>query len=183
MPEAVLERNIESMAGKEGKYLTFTLAGQEYGVEITKVKEIIGALEVTAVPQTPNYVEGVINLRGKIIPVINLRMKFNMEFQEKTERTCIIVVEIVCKSGSIPMGMIVDSVSEVLNIGLSEMEATPNFGIKLNTEYIMGMAKTRGKVIILLAIDQVLNAEDMLIIHGLKPERVNSSQELMEGEE
>jgi purine-binding chemotaxis protein CheW len=168
MPTGMLERNIEAMTGKEGKYLTFTLANQEYGVEIIKVKEIIRAMEVTAVPQTPDYVEGVINLRGKIIPVINLRVKFGMENRENTDRTCIIVVEIGERSGAIPMGMVVDSVSEVLNISLEEMEATPNFGVRLDTGYIMGMAKTRGKVIILLAIDQVLNSEGMLLIESLR---------------
>ena len=132
MPEAILEKNLESISGKEGKYLTFSLVGQEYGLEIVKVKEIIGVMEVTPVPQTPKYVEGGINLRGKIIPVINLRVKFGLEFQEYTERTCIIVVEIMGNSGSIFMGIVVDSVSEVLNIGLEELEETPNFGIKVD---------------------------------------------------
>lgn len=183
MSEAVLEKNVEAMAGKEGKYLTFSLGNQEYGLEIMKVKEIIGTMEVTPVPQTPDYVEGVINLRGKIIPVINLRVKFGMEFQEHTDRTCIIVVEIAGISGPVPMGMVVDSVSEVLNIGLEEMETTPNFGVKLDTEYIMGMAKTKGKVIILLAINQVLNSESMLLIEGLRSEVKGSSDDLPAGKE
>ena len=183
MSTDILERNIETMTGKAGKYLTFTLANQEYGVEIIKVKEIIRAMEVTAVPQTPDYVEGVINLRGKIIPVINLRVKFGMENRENTDRTCIIVVEIGGRSGTIPMGMVVDSVSEVLNISLEEMEATPNFGVKLDTEYIMGMAKTRGKVIILLAIDQVLNSDGMMLIESLRSARGESGSDLGRGEE
>jgi len=177
MPEALLERNSQSLAGREGKYLTFTLAHQEYGLEIMKVKEIIGAMEVTTVPQTPGYVEGVINLRGKIIPVINLRMKFGMEFLEHTDRTCIIVTEIHGKAGYIPMGMVVDSVSEVLNIKGEEMETTPNFGVKLDTEYILGMAKVKGKVIILLDINQVLNAEGMLLMEGLRSEESSESRE------
>lgn len=171
MPEALLEKNNHALAGREGKYLTFTLAQQEYGLEIMKVKEIIGAMEVTAVPQTPDYVEGVINLRGKIIPVINLRLKFGMEFLEHTDRTCIIVTEIKGRSGSIPMGMVVDSVSEVMNIKKEEMEETPNFGVKLDTEYIMGMAKSKGKVVILLDINQVLNAEGMLLMESLKSDQ------------
>ena len=183
MPEALLERNNQSLAGKEGKYLTFTLAHQEYGLEIMKVKEIIGTMEVTTVPQTPGYVEGVINLRGKIIPVINLRLKFGMEFLEHTDRTCIIVTEIHGKTGAplaagyIPMGMVVDSVSEVLNIKGEEMEITPNFGVKLDTEYIMGMAKVKGKVIILLDINQVLNADGMLLMEGLRSEESDQNQE------
>jgi len=179
----MLERNIEAMTGKEGKYLTFTLADQEYGVEIIKVKEIIRAMEVTAVPQTPDYVEGVINLRGKIIPVINLRVKFGMANREHTDRTCIIVVEIGERAGAIPMGMVVDSVSEVLHISLEEMEATPNFGVRVDTEYMMGMAKTKGKVIILLAIDQVLNSEGMLLIESLRNIRGESGTESGKGEE
>jgi purine-binding chemotaxis protein CheW len=183
MPEALLERNSQSLAGKEGKYLTFTLAHQEYGLEIMKVKEIIGTMEVTTVPQTPGYVEGVINLRGKIIPVINLRLKFGMEFLEHTDRTCIIVTEIHGKTGAplaagcIPIGMVVDSVSEVLNIKGEEMEITPNFGVKLDTEYIMCMAKVRGKVIILLDIDQVLNANSVLLMEGLRSEELSESRE------
>lgn len=183
MSTAMLERNTETMTGKEGKYLTFTLADQEYGVEIIKVKEIIRAMEVTEVPQTPDYVEGVINLRGKIIPVINLRVKFGMENRENTDRTCIIVVEIGERSGAIPMGVVVDSVSEVLHIRLEEMEATPNFGAKSDTGYMMGMAKTRGKVIILLAIDQVLNSEGMLLIERLRTTRGESGPESGKGEE
>ncbi|MCL6583824.1 MAG: chemotaxis protein CheW [bacterium] len=170
MPEALLEKNNQTLAAREGKYLTFTLANQEYGLEIVKVKEIIGAMEVTAVPQTPAYVEGVINLRGKIIPVVNLRLKFGMEFLEHTDRTCIIVAEIKGRSGSIPMGMVVDSVSEVIPIRREEMEETPNFGVKLDTEYIMGMAKVKGKVIILLDIDQVLNVDGLLLMENLKSE-------------
>jgi purine-binding chemotaxis protein CheW len=183
MPEeALLEKSDQSVAVREGKYLTFTLARQEYGLEIMKVKEIIGAMEVTPVPQTPAYVAGVINLRGKIIPVINLRLKFGMEFLEYTERTCIIVAEIDRESGSMPMGMVVDSVSEVLNIKKEEMEATPNFGVKLATEYIMCMAKTRGKVIILLDINQVLNPDGMLLIEGLRSDKEDNPDYLMQEE-
>ena len=182
MPEDLLEKSNQSMTDREGKYLTFALAHQEYGLEITKVKEIIGVMEVTTVPQTPDYVAGVINLRGKIIPVINLRLKFGLEFLKYTERTCIIVAEINGKSGSLPMGMVVDSVSEVLNIKKEEMEQTPNFGVKLDTEYIMGMAKTRGKVIILLDINRVLNVEGLLLMEGLRSGEEESPEYLMEEE-
>jgi len=186
MPEVLLERNNQFLTGREGKYLTFTLAHQEYGLEIMKVKKIIGVMEITAVPQTPGYVEGVINLRGKIIPVINLRLKFGMEFLEHTDRTCIVVTEIHRKTGYIPMGMVVDSVSEVLYIKGEEMEVTPNFIAKLDTEYIMGMAKVKGKVIILLDIDQVLNADGMLLMEGLSLEepakRVVEAEEEVEEE-
>ena len=154
-----------SPASKEGKYLTFELGGEEYGLEILKVKEIIGIMNITSVPQTPDYVKGVINLRGKVLPVIDLRLKFSMEPLEYSERTCIIMVDITGISGKkVMVGIVVDSVSEVLNIKGDEIEDTPSFGNRLNTEYIMGMAKVKGGVKILLDIDRVLNAEELNIL-------------------
>lgn len=146
---------------REGKYLTFSLAEEEYGIGILKVKEIIGMITITAVPQTPSHVKGVINLRGKVIPVIDLRLKFGMPTMDYTERTCIIVIEISKDDGHILIGILVDSVSEVLNIKGADIEDTPNFGTRLNTDYILGMAKTGGKIKILLDIDKVMNAEDV----------------------
>ncbi len=146
---------------REGKYLTFALAKEEYGIGILKVREIIGMMPITTVPRTPGFVKGVINLRGKVIPVVDLRVKFGMEGADYTERTCIIVVEISGATGSIQMGIVVDSVSEVLNIRGGEIEETPAFGAKLDTDYILGLAKMNGGVKILLDIDRVLNAEGM----------------------
>ena len=160
----IMDRTIKAAADKEGKYLTFSLAGEEYGIGILKVKEIIGMMPVTTVPGAPSYVKGVINLRGKVIPVVNLRLKFGMEEVSCTERTCIIVVEIRGQSGSILIGIVVDSVSEVLNIKGTEIEETPAFGERLNTDYILGMAKMNGGVKILLNIDQVLGAEDVAFL-------------------
>ncbi len=156
-----MDQTIKSMTNREGKYLTFSLAGEEYGIGILKIKEIIGMMPITPVPRTPSFVKGVINLRGKVIPVVNLRLKFGMEESEYTERTCIIVVEIAVGRGSIQMGIVVDSVSEVLNIKAADMEETPAFGAKLDTDYILGMAKMNGGVKILLEIDKVLNAEEV----------------------
>ncbi|MCK4795173.1 MAG: purine-binding chemotaxis protein CheW [Desulfobacteraceae bacterium] len=154
-----------SPASREGKYLTFELDGEEYGLEILKVKEIIGIMNITSVPQTPDYVKGVINLRGKVIPVIDLRLKFSMESLEYSERTCIIMVDIAGTSGKkVMVGIVVDSVSEVLNIRGDEIEDSPSFGSRLSTEYILGMAKVKGGVKILLDIDQVLNAEELNIL-------------------
>ncbi|MBW2307819.1 MAG: purine-binding chemotaxis protein CheW [Deltaproteobacteria bacterium] len=145
----------------KGKYLTFNLGKEEYGLEILKVREIIGLMDITTVPQTPGYVKGVINLRGKVIPVIDLRLKFGMEEKDYDERTCIVVVEVSGKSNSLQMGIVVDSVSEVLNIKSDDIEDTPSFGAKLNTDYILGMAKTEGGVKILLDIDRVLSEEEI----------------------
>ena len=151
----------KAMTEKEGKYLTFSLACEEYGIGILKIKEIIGMMPITTVPQTPDFVKGVINLRGKVIPVIDLRLRFGMEEMDYTERTCIIVVEIEGTSGNVIIGIVVDSVSEVLNIKSEEIEETPTFGAKLNTDYILGMAKMEGGVKILLDIDKVLTAREI----------------------
>ncbi len=147
------------MSDREGKYLTFSLAGEEYGIGILKVKEIIGMMPITTVPRTPEFVKGVVNLRGKVIPVVDLRRKFGMEETGYTERTCIIVMEIAGQTGSLLMGMVVDAVSEVLNIKAAELEETPAFGTKLDTDYILGMAKMNGGVKILLDINKVLGGD------------------------
>lgn len=152
---------IKAMTIKTGKYLTFTLAEEEYGIGILKVKEIIGMMPITTIPRTPEFVKGVINLRGKVIPIIDLRLKFNMEAIPYSDRTCIIVVEIDSDKATVLIGIVVDAVSEVLNIREDEIEDTPKFGTQLNTEYILGMAKIQKGVKILLNIDQVLSAEEI----------------------
>ena len=159
-----MDQAVKTMADKEGKYLTFTLANEEYGIGILKIKEIIGMMPITTVPRTPEFVKGVINLRGKVIPVIDLRLRFAMEEMEYTERTCIIVAEIERQSGKVQIGAVVDSVSEVLNVGGNDIEETPSFGTKLDTEYILGMAKMEGGVKILLDIDEVLNDEEIAVL-------------------
>lgn len=148
-------------AGREGKYLTFSLVEEEYGIGILKIKEIIGMMPITAVPQTPGFVKGVINLRGKVIPVVDLRLRFGMPSIDYDDRTCIIVVEIGAYGMNVVIGIVVDSVSEVLNIKAEEIEDTPTFGTSLNTDYILGMAKMDGKVKILLDIDEVLGADEL----------------------
>ena len=152
------------IADKEGKYLTFSMAHEEYGIGILKIKEIIGMMPITSVPQTPDFIKGVINLRGKVIPVMDLRLRFGMDTIDYTERTCIIVVEIEGMAGTVQIGIVVDSVSEVLNIRGQEIEETPAFGTKLNTEYILGMAKMEGGVKILLDIDQVLSQQEVELL-------------------
>jgi purine-binding chemotaxis protein CheW len=156
-----MDQAVKAMADREGKYLTFTLASEEYGIGILKIREIIGMMPITTVPQTPGFVKGVINLRGKVIPVIDLRLRFEMDAIDYTERTCIIVVEIAGQDGTIQIGIVVDSVSEVLNIEGEDIEDTPTFGTKLNTDYIHGMAKISDGVKILLDVDRVLSAEEI----------------------
>ncbi len=156
-----MNQAVKAMADREGKYLTFILAGEEYGIGILKIKEIIGMMTITPIPQTPPHVKGVINLRGKVIPVIDLRLKFGMEAMGYTDRTCIIVVEISAEAGNVRIGIVVDTVSEVLNIKGSDVENPPTFGSGMNVEFILGMAKINGGVKILLDIDKVMNTADI----------------------
>ncbi len=145
-----------------GKYLTFKLAEEEYGLEILKVQEIIQMQAVTHVPRTPDYVRGVINLRGKVIPVIDLRAKFGLDASEDTEKTCIIVVQIDHgTAGIITMGIIIDEVKEVLDILAENIEETPSFGASINTEFILGMGKIGTSVKILLDIDKVMSVKEV----------------------
>ncbi len=157
----IMDQAVKVMTKKEGKYLTFSLADEEYGIGILKIKEIIGMMPITSVPQTPEFVKGVINLRGKVIPVVDLRLRFGMDSIDYTERTCIIVVEIEGSAGTVQIGIVVDAVSEVLNVNAEDVEETPTFGAKLNTDYILGMAKMEGGVKILLDIDKVLSSEEI----------------------
>jgi purine-binding chemotaxis protein CheW len=152
------------LSNREEKYLTFILAGEEYGIGILKIKEIIGMLPITSVPQTPPYVKGVINLRGKVIPVMDLRLRFDIPAIEYSERTCIIVVEIAGALGTVPLGVVVDSVSEVISIKTGDIQPAPTFGTHLNTDYLFGMAKMEGGVKILLDIDQVINGDDVTTV-------------------
>mgnify|MGYP001431556483 CR=1 FL=1 len=140
----------------DNKYLTFALGAEEYGVEILKVREIIGYIDVTAVPQTPSHVKGVINLRGQVIPVIDLRAKFGMATTDVTDQTCIIVVEITQNSRKFNTGIVVDRVREVLDIAGGNIEEAPRFGASVNTDFILGMGKVGDAVKILLDIDKVL---------------------------
>jgi purine-binding chemotaxis protein CheW len=143
-----------------GKYLTFSLGQESFGIEILKVREIIRVPEITPVPQMPDYVKGVINLRGKVIPVIDLRVKFRFPQAEFHERTCMIVGSVrLPSSESSFLGLIVDVVEEVVQINAQDVEATPNFGTKLETNYILGMAKVKGTVKTILDIDEVVVAD------------------------
>jgi purine-binding chemotaxis protein CheW len=147
---------------RAGKFLTFFLASEEYGVEILKVQEIIGRMPITPVPLTSKYILGVINLRGKIHPIMDLKIKFGMDQSEITDETCIIVI----KTASLMMGILVDKVSEVVNVASGDIEDTPSFGADVNTDYLLGVGKTGGKVRLLLDIEKVITASD--IIHMKK---------------
>jgi purine-binding chemotaxis protein CheW len=159
--EVVGSEVVESLQGYAGKYLTFKLGVEEYGLEILKVQEIIGSMEVTRVPRTPEYVRGVINLRGKVIPVIDIRKKFGLEVVDETEKTCVIVVQVAQGDRSVTMSIVVDEVSEVLDIDKGQLEPTPEFGSTINTDFILAMGKVGEKVVMLLGIDKVLSNKEI----------------------
>jgi len=152
---------------RAGKYLTFQLANEEFGIRVLKVREIMGIQEITAVPQTPAHIKGVINLRGKVVPVVDLRLKFGVVAAGYTQRTCIIVTQVQGENGPVMMGIVVDGVSEVLNLTGAEIEDTPDFGEEISGGYLLGMAKVKGKVKILLDIGRVLSTQDMHNLHAI----------------
>jgi purine-binding chemotaxis protein CheW len=146
---------------RAGKYLIFELGNEEFGVSVLQVKEIMKMQQVTMVPQTPAFVQGVINLRGRIVPVLSLRSKFSMSEAEYTDRTCIIVVRVETQGGEQAIGIIVDSVVEVLFVSADDIEDTPDFGGEVKTTYLRGIAKSKGKVKILVDIDRVLSSQEL----------------------
>ncbi len=150
-----------NLDAEAGKYLTFYLGKEEYGLEILKVVEIIGLMKITSVPKTPNYVRGIINLRGTIHPVIDLRTKFGMESIDDTEETCIIVVEISKDEETEQIGIVVDAVKEVLDIPEESIEPAPELGQAISTNFIMGMAKIKKEVKILLNVQKVLSEDEI----------------------
>lgn len=157
----------ESAKTSAGKYLTFSLGQESYGIEILKVREIIRLPDITPVPQMPDFVKGVINLRGKVIPVLDLRIKFRFATADFNERTCLIVVAVKLPSNENALvGLIVDVVEEVINIHAQDIEAAPNFGAKLDTDYILGMAKVKGAVKTILDIDGVITADTLQAVSG-----------------
>jgi purine-binding chemotaxis protein CheW len=152
---------------RAGKYLSFRLGKEDFAIQVLKVREIVGIQDITSVPQMPGYVKGVINLRGKVIPVVDLRLKFGLEEREYTQRTCIIVVQTQHSGVAVQTGIIVDEVSEVLNLAANEIEDTPDFGEDVATPYLLGMAKVKGNVKMLLDIDQVLANSESMSLSGL----------------
>lgn len=149
--------SVESQESLAGKYLTFVLAEEEYGLEILKVREIFGMMDITAVPRTPDFIKGVINLRGKVIPIMDLRLKFGMPEAEHTDETCIIVVQV----DGLDMGIVVDRVSEVLDIAGEDIDPSPDFGGSVDTDFILGMGKSNGRVTILLDVSRVVTRGDV----------------------
>ena len=159
-----------AVRGGAGKYLTFKLGTESYGVTVLKVREIIRLQPLTLVPQMPAYIKGVLNLRGKIVPVIDLRLKFGLADVQDREHTCIVVMQVAMPSQvAVTMGVIVDGVEEVVQIAAEEIEPAPDFGAQVDTQYILGMAKIKGSVKILLHIDQVVTNETLELMSQARP--------------
>lgn len=165
---STLERpGVEQLAGR---YMGFQLGKETFGVEILKVQEIIGMLDVTAVPRTPDFVRGVINLRGRVIPVVDLRRKFNLPPIPDTELTCIVVVQFASPQGSVTMGVIVDQVSEVMNITADNVEPTPSFGHAEAEEFLLGVGKFNQTVVLLLDVDRILSHGEWNLVGAMGDE-------------
>ncbi|PKK88801.1 MAG: chemotaxis protein CheW [Candidatus Wallbacteria bacterium HGW-Wallbacteria-1] len=150
-----------SLAELAGKYLAFELSDEIYGIEILKVQELIGMMKVTRVPRVPHFIKGIINLRGKVIPVIDLRLKFGLPTLDISEKTCIIVVQITRENSKIIIGLMVDEVSEVIDIKTEQIEIAPSFGSSVNTDFLLGIGKVNDKVIMLMEVDQVLSVDEL----------------------
>ncbi|HBE78120.1 MAG TPA: chemotaxis protein CheW [Firmicutes bacterium] len=152
------------MVTDTGKYLTFLLDDEIYGLPIKKAREIIGMLEIIHLPRTQNYIKGVINLRGKIIPIVDLRLRFGMAEKEYSERTCVIVIEIAVHDTQRLMGIAVDTVSEVINIQNKEIEPPPEYDTQIEGNFLTGLGKLKDRVILILDIEKILNREDLVNI-------------------
>ncbi|MBE0501441.1 MAG: chemotaxis protein CheW [Desulfuromonadales bacterium] len=146
------------------QYLTFRLDGDLFAVDVSKAREVLDFADVTRVPQTPDYMLGVINLRGNVVPVINLRRKFGMDDAERTVDTCIIVIEIELKDETVVIGVVADAVQEVLDLDAGQIAPPPRLGTRLNTEFIRGMGNLNDQFIILLDIDRVFTHEEIAVI-------------------
>jgi len=145
--------------------LTFFLAGEEYGVDILRVQEIKGWDSVTNIPNMPEYIRGVINIRGSIVPIIDMRLRFNLEKKEYTATTVVIILNVLSKGNDDRiMGVVVDAVSDVYNVPINDVKASPDFGTAIDTEFVTGLATIDEKMIIVLDIDHMLNAAELAVV-------------------
>lgn len=157
---------VTAAKGEEGQYLTFLLGGEMYAIGILNIKEIIEYGQVTEVPMMPAFIRGVINLRGRVVPVIDLQARFGKPSTEISKRSCIVIVEVESDGGHQDVGMVVDAVSEVLEIPASEIEPAPSFGAKIRADFISGMGKVNSKFVILLSVSKVLSVDELSMLSG-----------------
>jgi purine-binding chemotaxis protein CheW len=165
--QAVEKDANKAVVAHSGQFLTFILAGEEYGVEILKVQEIRGWSAVTRIPNTPSYVQGVLNLRGTIVPIIDLRMRFKLERIDYTPTTVIVVLSVVTDQGRRTIGIVVDGVSDVLSATDGEIKPAPNFGESVRTEFVNGLVAANNKMVILLDSDKLLTASELAALDAI----------------
>lgn len=158
------------------QYLTFKLDDEVFAIDITKVREVLDFTTVTKVPRTPEFMRGVINLRGSVVPVVDLRLKFGMSKTEKTVNTCIIIVEVAVDSETAILGALADSVQEVMDLEPGSIEAAPRIGTRLNTEFIKGMGKRDNSFVIILDIDKVFSVDELTQVRETQPEAQGEEQ-------
>jgi purine-binding chemotaxis protein CheW len=162
MTTTTLEKHEPALHAKAAKHLIFNLGDEFYGIPVLQVREIIPLMEITPIPRMPPFIRGVINLRGKIVPVLDLRLRLELAAAEPTRTTCIVVAQVITSSGSSSqMGLVVDGVAEVVNISPADIEETPEFGAKPGIRFLCGIAKAKGKVVALLDMDRVPPAESV----------------------
>jgi len=156
----------EAQAAETIQFLTFKLGDEIYGVDVLQVREVLDAVPVTKVPRSPDFMLGVINLRGSVVPVVDMRCKFGMESADKSRDTCIVVMEIALEGETTVIGAQADAVEEVLELTDAQIEPAPKLGTRLNTEFIRGMGKRDEQFIILLEVDKIFSAEELSVVTG-----------------
>jgi purine-binding chemotaxis protein CheW len=161
------ELSTSNIRASAGKFLTFKLATETYGVAIGYIREILGLTAITAVPNTPRFIKGVTNLRGKIIPLIDLRAKLGMDPAEFTRQTCIVVVEVPGMNERILVGVIVDAVKEVVSVTADELDSVPSFGVRVNTSFLLGLANGKTGLSLLLDIERILTTSEIVQVEGV----------------
>ncbi len=157
-----------------GQYLTFRLGQEIFAIEVAKVREVLDLAPITAIPRTPEFMSGVINLRGSVVPVVDLRLCFEMAKTENTRNTCIVVVEVLLDNDSIVIGALADSVEEVIDLEPEQIQPPPRIGTRIRTDFIRGMGKRETQFIMILDIDRVFSAEDLAMARGQEPEKVQA---------
>jgi purine-binding chemotaxis protein CheW len=167
----------EQEAVAQQQYLTYFLADEEYAVSIQKVKEIIEYSSVTKVPKVPRWIRGVINLRGNVVPVVDLAVRFELDERPTTKTTCIVIVEVQQDAENTVMGVIADAVNQVIELNAQDIEQPPAFGTRVRLEYLQGMGKLGKKFALILNIDRVLSAAELLTVVGLQNELADATKE------
>jgi purine-binding chemotaxis protein CheW len=165
----------EKVLAEANQYLTFKLRDEVFALEISKVREVLDFTDVTKVPQTPDFMRGVINLRGNVVPVVDMRLKFGLSLTEKTVNTCVIITEIEVEGETTVVGAMADSVQEVLDLESEQIEPPPRIGSKLNTDFIMGMGKHNEQFIMILNIDKVFSVTELAETKGFDADAVKEA--------